>query len=399
MNALSETPLHIVFTGGGTGGHLFPGLATAESLRTFRPDVKITMAGSGPDWFGHRICEAGCQYLRLPCRPVPTRLLGFFRFALDNLSAYFAAHRFLVAQPAAVVVGLGGYASVPMAHAALSRRSPLILLEQNAIPGKATQLLSRRASAVCLAFARAHAALPAHCDVHLTGNPIRRAFTAPVVRPSARRQLLVLGGSSGAQALNRYVPAVLGKLAPQLRHWHIVHQAGANDDEATAGRYAAAGLRATVVRWLDEMPEAMRQSSLAISRAGGTTLAELAAAGLPAVLVPYPYAAADHQQANARAFWAAGAAEVVRQRGGQVGFERALGDALAYLLVQPARLDEMRAAMLRQSHPDAADTVARLLLRLAGIPPVESSCQPIAGALAQESDGTLHTSPQRVDSP
>ncbi len=376
MTAQLSPPLHIVFTGGGTGGHLFPGLAVAESLQSHRPDVQITVAGTGPEWLGRRVGAAGYRYLHLPCRPVPGRLLGLFRFAVDNLSAYFAAHRFLVAHPAVAVVGLGGYASVPMAHAALSCRIPLILLEQNAVPGKASQLLSRRCGAVCLTFPQSRAALPARCPVYLTGNPVRRAFNQQAVRPPERPQLLVLGGSGGAEALNRCVPKVLGRLRTQLDRWRVVHQAGAHDAQATADEYAAAGLQATVVPWLDDMAATMRDSSLAISRAGGTTLAELAAAGLPAVLVPYPYAAAGHQLANARAFWAAGAAEVVQQHGGQVGFERSLRDALAYLLVQPARLGEMRAAMLRASRPDAADAVARLVLRHAGVAPVEASSRP-----------------------
>lgn len=366
MMAAPPEPLHIVLTGGGTGGHLFPGLATAECLQLLRPDVEITVAGTGPTWLGRRVCDAGYRYLDLPCRPVPMRLRDLFRFAADNLTAYFAAHRFLVAHPAAAVVGLGGYASVPMARAALAQRIPLVLLEQNAVPGKASQFLARRAGAVCLAFPQSCAALPARCPIHLTGNPVRKAFARAAVRLVGRPQLLVLGGSGGAQALNQCVPEVLGRFGPQLRHWCIVHQAGEQDAEATTRRYAAAGLRATVVPWLDDMAEAMCRSSLAISRAGGTTLAELAAAGLPAVLVPYPHAAANHQLVNARAFWAAGAAEVVQQQGGQVGFDQALSDALAYLLVQPARLGEMRVAMLGQSRPEAAEHVAQLILGFAG---------------------------------
>ncbi len=358
----AASPLHIVLSGGGTGGHLFPGLATAESLQALRPDVQITVAGTGPEWLGRCVAETGHRYLHLACRPVPTRLLGLIRFALDNLASYYAAGRYLAAHPAAAVVGLGGYASVPMARAAVARRIPLVLLEQNAVPGKATRFLARRADAVCLAFPESRAALPTSCPVQLTGNPVRKAFTAAAARRAGPPQLLVLGGSGGAQALNRRVPEVLSRLGPQLRGWHVVHQAGAHDAHTTAHRYTAAGLRATVLPWLDDVPAAMRRSSLAIARAGGTTLAELAAAGLPAVLVPYPYAADDHQRANARTFWAAGAAEVVQQEGGPVQFDRALHDALAYLLVQPARLEEMRTAMVRQSQPGAADTVARIVL-------------------------------------
>ncbi len=165
------------------------------------------------------------------------------------------------------------------------------------------------------------------------------------------------------------MPTVLASLRNSLAGWHIVHQTGARDTGETRLRYAATGLHATVLPWLDDMAGVMRQSSLAISRAGGTTLAELAAAGLPAVLVPYPHAAADHQGANARAYWSAGAAEVVEQKDTPVAFPQALNDALAHLLVQPSRRKEMREAMLLQARPTAAEEIARLILQIAGIQP------------------------------
>lgn len=376
MTDLPAQHPHIVLTGGGTGGHLFPGLATAEQLRGFRPDLAITIAGTGPGGFARRIHVAGCRCLPLSCRPFTTRPLGLFRFIVSNAVAYWAASRFLARNPVAVVVGLGGYASVPMARAAAARGIPLVLLEQNAVPGKATRFLACHARTVCLAFAESRAAFPTDCPIHLTGNPVREAFTIPPAPPrgvpktgTGCPQLLVLGGSGGAQALNQTVPEVLAGLRESLVGWHIVHQTGTRDAEATRLRYAANGLHATILPWLDDMPGVMRQSSLAISRAGGTTLAELAATGLPAVLVPYPHAAADHQRANARAYWSAGAAEVVDQTDGPVAFPQALNDALAHLLVHPSRRKEMREAMLLQARPAAAENVARLILQTAGIQP------------------------------
>ena len=403
MTDLPTQQPHIVLTGGGTGGHLFPGLATAERLRGFRPDLAITIAGTGPGGFARRIHDAGCRYLPLSCRPFSTRPLGLFRFIVSNAAAYWAASRFLARNPVAAVVGLGGYASVPMARAAAARGIPLVLLEQNAVPGKATRFLACHARAVCLAFAESRAAFRADCPIHLTGNPVREGFTIPAASPrvcpktgtgsrtlcrvpnanttcrvpvplfgktlGGRPQLLVLGGSGGSQALNQTVPVVLAGLRDSLAGWHIVHQTGTRDAEATRLRYAATGLHATVLPWLDDMPGVMRQSSIAISRAGGTTLAELAATGLPAVLVPYPHAAADHQRANARAYWSAGAAEVVEQKDTPVAFPQALNDALAHLLVHPSRRKEMREAMLLQARPAAAEEIARLILQTAGIQP------------------------------
>ncbi|MDZ7620817.1 MAG: UDP-N-acetylglucosamine--N-acetylmuramyl-(pentapeptide) pyrophosphoryl-undecaprenol N-acetylglucosamine transferase, partial [Patescibacteria group bacterium] len=311
MTKPSANRPHFILTGGGTGGHLFPGLAVAERLAAMQPSAEITIAGTGPLGFSELIEQAGHRYLQLSCRPFTTRPLGLLRSAAANARAYWASLRFLARNRTAAVIGLGGYASAPMARAAAARGIPLILLEQNAVPGKATGYLARWAKAVCLALPEASAALPAECPVHVTGNPVRMEFGVPTVVPGTPPQLLIIGGSGGAQALNRTVPAVLSRLRPSLAAWRIVHQTGRHDFEATRHGYAAAGLQATVLPWLDNMADQMRRSHLAISRAGGTTLAELAASGLPAVLVPYPHAAGDHQRANARAYWSVGAAEVV----------------------------------------------------------------------------------------
>ncbi len=359
-------PLHIVLSGGGTGGHLFPGLATAERLCVLRPNAQITVAGAGPAWLGEHVRTAGYQFLELPCRPAPTSLRGVLRFLAGNLAAYRAARRFLARHSAAVVIGLGGYASVPMARAALARRVPLVLLEQNAVPGKATRFLARRASAICLALPPARGSLPALGTIQRTGNPVREAFTHSAPVAAGPPQLLVLGGSGGAQALNRHVPEALAPLARHLGSLRIVHQTGPRDVEEVAMRYTAASLCANVVAWLDDMAATMRQSALAVARAGGTTLAELAASALPAILVPYPHATANHQQANAHVFAAAGAARVVEQGSRPDAFLAELTGVLAELLTEPSLRESMRAAMHQLARPHAADTVARLVLRLAG---------------------------------
>ena len=312
-----HSPQHIVFTGGGTAGHLMPGLAVVEELRRRDPRVRITFAGDGKPLHRQLVAAAGAEYLDLPCRRLPRRLREAVTFARGEISGYRAARKFLRQQPADTVVGLGGFASVPMALAAVHQGVPLVLLEQNVVPGKATRWLVRFAKAVCVSFPETSRHLPRGCASHMTGNPVRRAFHAAALfppmpsvglSPRAMRgtgcKLLVLGGSGGAESLNRAVPEALGVLlraSMDLSEWQIVHQAGDREVDATARRYALAGVSARVVAWIGEMPAAMHCSDLAISRAGGTTLAELAAARLPAILVPYPRAADDHQRANAAA--------------------------------------------------------------------------------------------------
>lgn len=372
---------HVVFAGGGTGGHLFPGLAVAERLAADVPRVRITFAGTGREFERQQVAVAGFDYLPLRCRPWPKRLSATIPFLVDNFSGYRTAARFIHEQRVQVVVGLGGYASVPMARAATAKRLPLVLLEQNVVPGRATRWLARSATLVCTAFHQAHPHLPKRCHVRLTGNPIRAAFLSGKTNGSAAphgsgstlpdeaafpRQLLILGGSGGAQSLNENVPHSLQRLRSLLVGWRIVHQSGQTQFEATRQSYARLNLPAKVVPFVDDMPALLRETGLAVCRAGGTTLAELAAAGVPGVLLPYPHAADDHQRKNADCFATAGACLVVD--------ERELGDQLVSYLAETIRpllthanwRRAMSDAMRRLAHPDAAWDVAAMVRQLAG---------------------------------
>ena len=164
---------HIVFAGGGTGGHLFPGLAVAEKLAANRPGVRITFAGSGKPLEQRHVATAGFDYVPLPSRPLPQRASEAIGFVVENVAGYFAASRLLDEEDVAGVVGLGGYASVPMGRAAARRRLPLILLEQNVTPGKANRWLSRYASLVCTSFEPSQQTFGWRCPTRWTGNPIR----------------------------------------------------------------------------------------------------------------------------------------------------------------------------------------------------------------------------------
>ena len=184
---MTSTSLHFVFAGGGTGGHLFPGLAVAGRLRQEVPGARITFAGSGKQFEYQQVAAAGFEYIAVPCRPSPKGLREAFSFFLENVAGYLAARRFLDERPAAVVVGLGGYASVPMARAAIRRDVPLVLLEQNAVAGRATRWLARSAGVVCVGLARTRAHLRCRCPVRVTGTPIRDGFACPPTTPPASR--------------------------------------------------------------------------------------------------------------------------------------------------------------------------------------------------------------------
>jgi len=403
---MTSDPLHLVFAGGGTGGHLFPGLAVAGQLAGETPRARITFVGSGKPFERREVAAAGFEYLVLPCRPLPKRARGLWSFLLENLAGYLAAGRFLDEQPAAAVVGLGGYASVPMARAASRRGVPLVLLEQNAVPGRATRWLARSATLVCAGLAQTRANLRCRCPVHVTGTPIRRkagqvcsevpssdvpawggrgrasasprkagglGAHRPTLRVGARRpqppvgpssrQLLILGGSNGARSVNQHVPRALYRIRGELAGWKIVHQSGETEREATRRLYQKLGLEATVAGFIERMPEVLAASDLAVCRAGGTTLAELAAAGLPAVLLPYPDATDDHQRRNAEVFSRAGGCVTLDECRLPGRLDIHLAEAVGSLLGDPHRRARMSAAMRRLARPDAAAEVAALILQ------------------------------------
>ncbi len=408
-----KNTLHIVFAGGGTGGHLFPGLAVAEKLSADRPGLRITFAGTDRPLERRHVAAAGFEYVSLPSRPLPRRASEALSFVVENVAGYFAAGRLLDEGSIGGVVGLGGYASVPMGRAAARRRLPLILLEQNVVVGKANRFLSRYASLLCTSFAETEPGVSSRCTVRSTGNPIRSfgdlseklpspacrtrqigrgrapcthgrgeggfqssAVTNGQVASTSRRshlfakqrgdnpRLIVLGGSGGARTLNENVPRALYKVRHLLTGWEILHQSGEADLDSTRDLYRKFALAARVEAFWPDLPLLLAGSSLAICRAGGTTLAELSAAATPAVLLPYPHAADDHQRKNADAYVAAGAARLVDEREIAGRLDDHLAELLGRVLPDADGRAIMARAMQRLSRPQAAAHVATLIWSL-----------------------------------
>jgi UDP-N-acetylglucosamine--N-acetylmuramyl-(pentapeptide) pyrophosphoryl-undecaprenol N-acetylglucosamine transferase len=357
---------HIVFAGGGTAGHLFPGLAVAEQLRRYAPRLRITFAGTGKPFEARHVQSAGFEYFTLPCRPFPRRPREALRFVTENLTGYYAARKLLREQDVSLVVGLGGYASVPAARAAAAARIGIVLLEQNAVPGLATRWLAPSAAVICSTFEGIRPYLKSGCRVRVTGNPVRREFfenREPIRslpdRSDTQRKLVVLGGSGGAQVLNEQVPLALYKAGEAIRDWQIVHQTGERDLARAGDLYRKLGIQATVVPFIDNMPEVLRNSHLAISRAGGTTLAELAASGLPAIVLPFPKATNNHQRKNADLFAAAGACQTLDQRELEGRLDNHLAAAVSELATGHALRVRMAHAMTQLARPEATRRVAK----------------------------------------
>jgi UDP-N-acetylglucosamine--N-acetylmuramyl-(pentapeptide) pyrophosphoryl-undecaprenol N-acetylglucosamine transferase len=360
-------PAHIVFTGGATAGHLFPGLAVARELARILPAARITFAGSGTTLERELVATHGYEYFSVPCRPLPRRPWRLPRFAADNLAGYRLARRMLRKENVSIVVGLGGYASVPVSYAAKTLSLPLLLLEQNAVPGRANRWLARGADLVCAAMPECRQGFRiADRAFVVTGNPIREAFCRVSNEKGMNHNttpplLVILGGSRGAGELNEQVPPGLAGVAKRLVGWQVLHQAGEANVDATRARYSNSGLDVEVVSFIDSMAETLACARLVISRAGGTTLAELAAAGVATIACPFPRAADDHQRANAEVFAAAGACELIdaREHGGNIG--GALSAKVSQLLEEPQKLDAMARAMRECARPLAAPTVASMI--------------------------------------
>lgn len=364
----------VVIAAGGTAGHVYPGLALAEAIRDRSPETRIAFVGTPRGIERDEVPAAGYELHLIDVVPW-ARTLGARRYlAPFSLAAASAKSRALLGRlrPRAVV-GMGGYASLPVVLAASSRRIPTLLHEQNAVPGIANVVGVRAARRIALAFAEAQAALPSRAEIRVVGNPIRRSV-ATLDRTAARGEgvgafgldpalttVLVMGGSLGAARLN---DAVVG-LASRWRDRADVQLLVA------AGRKHGAELRERtrdtghvhVVDYIERVELAYAAADLAICRAGAATVAELAAVGLPSILVPYPYARANHQEANARALERAGGAVVVLDA---VATQQTLGDAIERFLAEPEMLARMSDGARSFGRPNAADDLGAWALELAG---------------------------------
>jgi len=353
--------MRMVVAGGGTGGHLFPGLAVAE--RVAGADAgRVLFVGSAYGIEARVIPQTRFEFRPLPIRGLRGRgWRGALQLTAQLPSAIVRAWRILGEFGADVVLGVGGYASAPVVIAAWLRRIPSVLLEQNAHPGWANRALARIARRICTTFAEANAYFPAG-KVVLTGNPVR-LFAAPAAAPRSGFTLLVFGGSQGAHRVNEAMADAAAALRDAIPGLRVIHQTGAADHAALQARYASLGVAAEVREFIDDMGAAYHAADLVVCRAGATTVAELTALGKPAILVPYPFAADDHQRANASVLAAHGAGILVLDR--ELG-----GGGLAQTIIElardRARLKAMGDAARRLGVPDAAAQVVTTCREVVG---------------------------------
>lgn len=356
----------IMIMAGGTGGHVFPGLAVAEEIRS--RSGSVVWMGTRKGLEARLVPDAGIEVEWISVSGLRGRgmlawLLAPFRLALAILQALAALRR---RRPAAVL-GLGGFVSGPGGIAAWLSGRPLLIHEQNAVAGTTNRILARFARRVFQAFPDS---FPPGVRAELIGNPVRREILElPAVASRADAtdkaavRVLVLGGSQGARVLNRVVPEALAALPDdlQLKVWH---QAGRGLDEAR-DMYSKCGVDARLDAFVDDMAGAYGWADLVVCRAGALTIAELTVAGLGAILVPYPYAIDDHQARNAKSFASRGAGVVIPE---QDFTPQRLASELERVVSNRGRLSDFSEHARAQALPDAARDLADVCFELAEVP-------------------------------
>jgi UDP-N-acetylglucosamine--N-acetylmuramyl-(pentapeptide) pyrophosphoryl-undecaprenol N-acetylglucosamine transferase len=361
---MSVASLRILIAGGGTGGHIIPALAVAREL-VKQHGAEVLFVGT-PRGLESRLVPAAGFELRLiqVGQLKNVSLLTRLRTLADLPRSIFACRLIIREFEPGVVFGVGGYASGPAMAAALWLKVPTMAFEPNAMPGLANRLVGKRVQAAAVNFPAA-AKWFRNCEV--TGIPVRPEFFALKPPQSSAPHLLVFGGSQGARIFNVHVPRIIRALLDAVPGLTVLHQSGARNLDTTLAAYEASG--ADPARWqvepfLDDMPARFGDAHLIMARGGASSVAEIAAAAKPSLLVPFAAAADEHQKRNAEAMVAAGAAVMLEEP--QLEVQGKLLGALTDLLSSPGRLKTMGTAARTQAHPDAAERIADQLAVLAG---------------------------------
>jgi len=356
----------IVIAAGGTGGHLYPALAVAAELQAIAPDSPVVFVGT-PGGMESRVVPAG-GWTFLPVRAFPWRRARPWTIVSASLGAVagsFSAMRILRRQDAGVVFSTGGYASAPVLLASAVSGVPIVLHEPNARPGVVTRIFGSVAARVTVGSAEAGRRFP-KSRTEVTGVPVRRSLFA-VGREEARKKLglageftlLVLGGSQGAGAINAALESALPRLAEARGRLSIIWACGKKDFDRARLAAASAPVPVKPYSYIDDMGSVLPACDAVVGRAGASATAEILAAGLPSLLIPYPFAAADHQRLNAEAIERAGAAKVLPEASLTPGL---LAEEILALAGDGVKLASMAQCARATGKPDAARTVAQAVL-------------------------------------
>jgi len=350
--------MRLIVTGGGTGGHLFPGIALAAGMRERIEDCRVLFIGTRRQMDQDTLAAYDFELASIECMGLKGMGVGHkIRSVMQLPAAVLEARRILSAFRPDLVFGVGGYVTGPVLLSARLKGYPICIHEQNSVPGLANKILSRIADRIFISIPGTYPF--ARNKTVLTGNPVRREILLAAGEKSLAEgrgmTIAVLGGSQGAHGVNRLVADAAARIGSAVKidiKW--IHQTGKKDVNEVKSRYHDNGINALVSDFFHDMTTVYRQADLVISRAGATTLAELSVMGLPALLIPYPYAADNHQQTNALYYEQGGGAVTFRE-------ESLTGDKLAKevvsLVSDPDRLRKMAADMKKMGRPDATEKI------------------------------------------
>lgn len=357
--------MKIVIVAGGTGGHLFPGLAVARKLREKEKDAEIIFIGGKKGGEAKIVLGEGFEF-------IPIRAGGWLGkspggriySAVEALAGFFQSFFILRRLRPGMVMGMGGYVSGPFVLAAFLFGFPTIIHEQNLVPGLTNRILSRFVNEVEVSFPESGRFFPPK-RTKITGNPVREEIwksRASGRKSTDKRALLVMGGSQGAHRINLVLTEAIDSLKDKMSAWQIIHLSGREDYDLMVRTYKKAGIEAVVHPFLQRMEEAYGQADLVVARAGATTLAELMAGGLPAILIPYSFATHHHQEKNARWLEKRGGAVTIKER--ELTGEK-LAETILSLTSNEEKLSRMAENSYRLGKPKAAEAVVARVLALA----------------------------------
>ncbi len=373
LRGIPLADLRVLIAGGGTGGHIIPALAVAREL-VARHGAEVLFVGTARGMEIRLVPEAGFRLRLVDVGPLKNvSLVTRLRTLLDLPRSVTACKRLIREFKPSVVFGVGGYASGPGMAAALQLKVPTMAFEPNAMPGLANRLVGKRVQAAAVNFPSATSWFH---NAEVTGIPVRPEFFTLQPPAGAAPHLLVFGGSQGARLFNEALPRIVPALLDAVPGLTILHQSGMRHAASTQAAYAACGAdpgRWQVRPFLDDMPVRFAEASLVMARSGASTVAELAAAAKPALLVPFAAAADDHQKRNAEEMVNAGAAVMLHEW--DLDVPGVLLEALVHLLTSPERLASMSKAAGTQAHPGAAERIADRLASLAH----QNTPVPVAG--------------------
>jgi UDP-N-acetylglucosamine--N-acetylmuramyl-(pentapeptide) pyrophosphoryl-undecaprenol N-acetylglucosamine transferase len=369
--SLAVAPRCVLLAGGGSGGHISPGLAIAERMKAIDPGCRPVFACSQRPIDAQMLSEAGAEHVAIPAEPMSMRPRKLLRCMRAFIRGRAEVLRMVDQLQPSWVVSLGGFVTAPVVHAARARGVPVLLVNLDATPGRANRWVARRAREVVSAIPTP--TLPGFAR-DIIGMPLRRLALAPAEQASCREQLgllpgvrtlLVTGASQGANSLNDFMLLQAQRQPGAFKDWQVLHLCGPGVSGGAArfeAGYRAAGVHAVVMPFLHRMGLAWGAADLALSRAGANSVGEAAANHVPTIFVPYPYHADLHQMHNAMPLVDQGAAVLAKDAIEPEANLRALGEPLLKLMHDDASRRAMRARLEARSEPDAAERIARFLL-------------------------------------